>query len=475
MFDFIKMYIRMMLKLTVLAASLAASTAGTDVIITPTGFSTEQALHALRSEERTRITVHDALSKHSSACQANVTGVLAERGVSFKSFWIDGSISVKGASDDLVEALRALPSVTSVEEEAYLHLPAGELRSDDPPASPGAKEAAQENIAELNAEPLWDAGFRGQGVVVASIDSGVRWTHEAVVDSFRGMKNGTLNLDFAYWTERSSPLITSENADILGHGSHVTGTLVGAGPYSIGMAPDAEWIHAAPFTVGGGASQSALLEAAQWVMCPTRYDVDHTGADCSLGADVVSASFGGPGEECNWLNPSVEAMRAAGMLPVFAAGNVNNNFECGSVMHAGASGAAIAVGGAMGGSLYAASGKGPGEGGVVKPDFVAPHSRVNSVLSAADTGRNAYMRLTGTSMSTPHVAGALALLLSAGAQPEAALQALQETAARDVSEPTLAASECGGTTYNGVWPNNIYGYGTPDVCAAANSLGVACP
>jgi len=429
--------------------------------------STNEPLSELLVHQRNRQAVHEALVGHASQSQGQVVRLLREHEVEFESFWIENALAVRGAPVALIAALKAHEDVLTVDVERTVTLP--------PVAKDVLESSAQNNVAELNVDPLWNAGFRGKGVVVANIDSGVRWTHESLKSNYRGFAQNkeTVNHDYASW-DAASKEYTPDSVDIFGHGSHTMGTLAGGGPKAIGMAPEAEWIQAKAFDWSGASKESDLLAAAQWVMCPTKYD--HTGKDCSKGADIVSCSFGGDPATQSWLNPSVSAWRAAGMLGVFASGNVNA-MQCGSVVCAACSDDAIAVGGlGSGGSYYGKSGKGPGTNGTIKPDFVAPAKAINSICSAADSGNSGYMRLTGTSMATPHVAGALALALSAAKQHNAdangedALEALRATTNQHLKKPSLAASECGGTTWN-VFPNNIFGWGEPDTCQAANMLG----
>jgi len=440
--------------------------------------STWAALEGVATEETTsryrHSEVHRALLAVTESSQRGVLSLLARHGAAdrARAFWIDNVIAVPEASSALVEELISLEEVLSVDDDTKVYLPEMESEMEATPKVTDAKP--QGNIAALNTGPLWDAGISGQGVTVASIDSGVRWTHEALKANYRGYRGegAAADHDYAFWTPKSTP-ITPDNVDIYGHGTHVTGTLAGSGPHNIGMAPNATWIHAKAFSWDGSASQSDLIAAAQWVLCPTKYD--HSEADCSKGAHVISCSFGG-NSSLTWLNPSVKAMRAAGALPVFASGNVNA-FKCGSILEPAGSVDAIAVGGVNSGELYPSSGKGPGlDGHTIKPDFVAPSFAIYSALSAADSGHDAYTRLTGTSMATPHVSGALALLLSVPTDGSAAdpLAALRKTAVEKLKRPILAPSSCGNTSYT-QYPNNLYGWGLPDVCAAAAAIGGKCP
>ena len=85
------------------------------------------------------------------------------------------------------------------------------------------------------------AGFTGVGVTVCSVDTGVRWTHEALEGTYRGdVENHDYN-----WFGPGSSNYPVEPTDGNGHGTHVTGTMAGDGPGPIiGMAPGAQWIAA---------------------------------------------------------------------------------------------------------------------------------------------------------------------------------------------------------------------------------------
>ena len=228
------------------------------------------------------------------------------------------------------------------------------------------------------------------------------------------------------------------------------GVMVGgdAGGTSIGMAPGATWIAAKIFNDSGTATATAIHSALQWVLDP---DGNPATADAP---QVVNNSwaYGTPG--CNLeFQPDLQALRAAEIVPVFAAGNYGPGSST-SVSPANYP-EALAVGATSNADVVSSvSGRGPsacGEASTTYPEVVAPGVNVRT----ADL-YGLYQTASGTSLAAPHVAGALALLLSAHPGLTASAQAGALTgSARDL-----------GTT----GPDNSYGYGRLDVLAAHDWL-----
>jgi subtilisin family serine protease len=114
--------------------------------------------------------------------------------------------------------------------------------------------APEPNISVINAPALWSLGFRGQGVVVASMDSGVDATHPDLAARWRGGSNSWYD---PYGQHPTVP------TDVSGHGTWTMGVMVGrdAGGTSIGVAPDAQWIAVKIFNDSGASTFSAIIKA----------------------------------------------------------------------------------------------------------------------------------------------------------------------------------------------------------------------
>src|SRR5699024_4625522 len=128
---------------------------------------------------------------------------------------------------------------------------------------------------------------------VASIDTGVQWDHPALKENYRGYDTSTGEVDHDFnWFDATAG--ESEPYDDQGHGTHVTGTMVGHetdGSNQVGVAPGAEFISVKAFTESGG-TDADLLEAAEWIMAPT--DADGNARDrksTRLNSSHVSTSY----------------------------------------------------------------------------------------------------------------------------------------------------------------------------------------
>jgi subtilisin family serine protease len=317
------------------------------------------------------------------------------------------------------------------------------------------------NIAQVNADDVWTQyGVRGENIVVANVDTGVRYTHNALRDKYRGF-NGSH--DYTWWDPDGTLAVPTDNND---HGTHTMGTMVGddGGTNQIGMAPNAKWI-AAQGCDSNFCSNSDLLSSAQWIACPTR--VNGSAPDCSKRPHVVNNSWGGGGGDA-WYQSSVQSWLAAGITPVFSAGNSGSN--CNTLGSPGDYRNVIGVGATtQSGVLASFSSKGPSSFGGLKPNVVAPGDSVRSSTRGSDSS---YANFSGTSMAAPHVAGLVALLQSANPaltyRPVAMIGPMQQTAFRQLGAPP-GPDSCGGRNYN-QWPNYIYGYGRIDACAAVTRV-----
>jgi serine protease AprX len=287
---------------------------------------------------------------------------------------------------------------------------------------------------------MWNLGYTGQGVVVADLDTGVDISHPDLTSKWRGGNNSWYD---PYGQHPTTP------TDFSGHGTATTGTILagGASGATLGSAPDAKWIAARVFNDAGRATATAIHLALQWALDP-----DNNPATADAPAIVNNSwSFGNPG--CNLeFQPDLQALRSAGIIPVFAAGNSGPGANT-SVSPANYP-EALAVGVTDTTDVAdAMSANGPsscGETATSYPDLVAPGMNIVSTDLYATYGS-----WSGTSMSAPSVSGALALLMSAQVAPDADVQAALLDTAVDLGA---------------VGPDNVYGRGRINTLAAYQRL-----
>lgn len=420
--------------------------------------------------------VFNTLKEQAAKSQATAVSLLEASGVSYESFWIANRILVKDSNRTVLASLQQLPGVVAVRAPQTYAIYEPEVA----PVEPMAVEA---NIDHVNAPDVWDLGYTGTGYTVANIDTGVRYSHQALVNQYRG-NNGDGSFTHDYnWLNPNG--YESAPRDGHGHGSHTMGTMVGddGGTNQIGMAPGAQWIACAGCP-DGSCPDYALLTCAQFVVAPTR--TNGTDPNPDVRPDVVSNSWGGCSRTYDpWYRESVDAWQAAGVYPVFSNGNASN---CGypsppglnTVGNPARYGNVTGVGssGKSNGQYANHSNWGPTDNlddvnptdpyANMKPQVLAPGVSIRSSMGSSDT---AYGGMTGTSMSAPHVGGLLALMYQAGPclrGDYAATELIIESTAVDM------VYDDGSPLTPDNFPNFATGWGEIDALAAVQTAAGAC-
>ncbi|MFD7441827.1 S8 family serine peptidase [Streptomyces sp. NPDC059909] len=248
-----------------------------------------------------------------------------------------------------------------------------------------AKVQLDQTVPHIGAPQAWAKGYQGEGVKVAVLDSGYDPNHP----DLKGLIADSAN----FTTEPNTD-------DLNGHGTHVTSTVAGSGAASggryKGVAPGAQILSGKVCTASGYCDNSDIIEGMAWA-------AEH-------GAKVISLSLGDVDTpETDAIEAMVDTVtRDHGVLVVAAAGNSGP----GKVASPASADRALAVGATqIDDELAGFSSIGPRVGDFgLKPDLVAPGVGVVAARAGGTTAEDGYTGMSGTSMATPHVAGAAAIL-----------------------------------------------------------------
>ncbi|GAB3142958.1 hypothetical protein GCM10027290_18510 [Micromonospora sonneratiae] len=385
--------------------------------------------------------VAKALKQAADDSQRAVRKELTASGVRYQSFWATNAIKVTGGQD-LAERLAARGEVNSL-------LPS--FKVEPPPVTKGvgrqAVDAVEWGVANINADDVWSQfGVRGEDITVGSIDTGAQFDHPALVKQYRGNK-GDGAFDHNYNWFDAAGTCGAAPCDRDGHGTHTVGTMVGddGAGNQIGVAPGARWIAAN----GCCPTDAALISSGQWMLEPT--DLSGQNPDASKRPHIINNSWGTTAPSNEPLMEDISlAWTASGIFGVWA--NGNNGPGCQTSGSPGSRKINYSVGAYdVDNTIAGFSSRGAGQDGEIKPNIAAPGVNVRSSMPG-----NGYATMNGTSMATPHVAGAIALVWSAAAALVGDVDGTRSLL--DGTATDNPNSQCGGTDDD----NNAFGEGRLD-------------
>jgi subtilisin family serine protease len=429
----------------------------------------------LTRDER-RVVVEHECSRVADSSQREVIAYLNERAAAGSAadvtpLWIVNAVAAR-ADRETIARVSALPGVDYVDWDR--EVPVEELED----VVDGQQDEIAWGVEKVNAPKTWNEGYKGAGIVVCVCDGGVNYNHVDLKDHMWN-KSGYPNHGRSF--TGGDP---NDTMDYDGHGTHVAGTVAsdGTAGSQCGVAPEAtimiaklgsfdtSWFQAWEWAITEGAdviTQSWSLKYQQY----PRYGLHRAASEKILSAGVVHTnSSGNQGGELQgypipfnipapanspppWLHPDQKLREGkAGTIAVGA-----TQTEDWRVATSGR--------GPSCWDMHRLSSLGPYDDyhwnpgmGLLKPDVMAPGSNIKSCDYA---NVNGYKSMSGTSMATPHVAGAAALLLDyLDTLPPAQIEKALE----------LSAAKVFGGTHQKGRKIDDYGAGRINVYAALDLL-----
>lgn len=437
----------------------------------------ETAFFATKQERRDFAV--NSLKKQAEASQADLLSLLEEMErngmvTDIRPLWIVNAVSCT-ANRSAIESLALRDDLMTIFQRKAFHY---NFDDDALPSPQGDGREIAENLLMVNADKVWELGFKGQGVLVAIIDTGVSLTHADLQGRFWDGGAEYPNHGYDFYSHDNDP------SDGRGHGTHVAGTICGTGASGTqtGVAPDATLMVLKVF------NDDELSETTMWVEA-MQFAVEH-------GADVLNMSLGQPLPDAGvklMMRQACDNTLATGVVASVCAGNVRQmqsmipipyniyspadcpppHLHPDQMVNAGGTSCVICVGAVdFNDNIAGFSSVGPSVWtdvaqyndypytagsttaiGLIRPDLCAPGVNIKSLDYTSNDG---YCLKNGTSMATPCVTGTIALMLSK--EPE-----LTPSQIDDILERTaipLSAHK-----------SNDFGSGRIDALAAINEVG----
>lgn len=351
----------------------------------------------------------------------------------FRVFWIVNAVEVTTVKG-IIEILAARPDV----ERIYYNY---EIESIEPveisSSGPDFGTAAEPGITAVRAPEVWAMGITGTGVLVSNIDTGVEGDHPALESRWAGVADPRYqgHPEWAWYDPYLG--INDFPYDQNGHGTHTMGTICGGAPGNeVGVAPGSYWIAAGAVDRGGGIDRTVadIILSFEWILNPdgdigTDWDVPDV---CSNSWGVTTSHGYPPCDSLFWSY--IDNCEAAGTVVLFAAGNEGTSGlrrpadratdeyrNCAvAAVDANTAGWPIAYFSSRGPTYCTPTGD-----PAIKPDISGPGVSVRSAYPG-----HTYVYMSGTSMSTPHIAGVVALIREANPNltPDEIKQIIYQTA-----------------------------------------------
>ncbi len=448
-----------------------------------------RAAQTLKTKSEKARFVFARLQETAARSQQNALKILNENGVSATALFLVNALAIEKADASLLRKLAELPEIEAIAADPWVEFvdPTETIQNSDNAVD---RDAVEWGIAKIQAPEVWAMGYSGQGITVGGADTGFDWMHPAIQGKYRGWTGDVASSQHNYnWHDAVhdfSPL----NNDSLGnpginpcgldspvpcddnnHGTHTMGTMTGDDGQGnqIGVAPAANWIACRNMERGWG-KPSSYIECFQWFLAPT--DLGGQNPDTDRAPHVVNNSWYCAVEEgCTdmtvneLLHTAVINLKTSGVVVVVSNGNAGPGCATASTPPPYFE-ESFSVGSTRSDNFISGfSSRGPvlvDGSNRMKPNVSAPGEDVRSCIPGGN-----YANFSGTSMAGPHVAGLVALVLSANPALAGHVDDIE-----NIVEKTAIyfadTLDCGASS--GIArPNHAYGWGRVDALGAVQA------